>query len=142
MATSLRVLIVEDFEDDALLTVRELRRAGYDVEFKRVETAAAMTAALNQRSWDLVIADYCLPQFSGTAALALLTATGLDIPFLIISGSIGDDVAVEVMKSGAHDYMLKGNLKRLVPSVERELRDAEVRRQRRRTELALSESEA
>ena len=142
MATSLRLLIVEDFEDDALLTVRELRRAGYDVEFERVETAAAMAAALNQRTWDLVIADYSLPQFSGTAALELLTSTGLDIPFLIISGSIGDDVAVEVMKSGAHDYMLKGNLKRLAPSVERELRDAEVRRQRRHTELALNDSEA
>ena len=142
MATSLRLLIIEDCEDDALLTVRELRRAGYEVEFERVETAAAMAAALKRRTWDLVIADYALPQFSGTAALELLTSTGLDIPFVIISGSIGDDVAVEVMKSGAHDYMLKGNLKRLVPSVERELRDAEVRRQRRRTELALSESEA
>src|SRR4026207_1781208 len=103
MATSLRVLIVEDAEDDALLTVRELRRAGYDVDFERVETAPAMAAAWNHRTGDLVIADYCLPQFSGTAALDLLTSTGLDIPFLIISGSIGDDVAAAVMKSGAHD---------------------------------------
>jgi PAS domain S-box-containing protein len=142
MATSLRLLIIEDCEDDALLTVRELRRTGYDVEFERVETAAAMAAALKRRTWDLVIADYSLPQFSGTAALELLTSTGLDIPFVIISGSIGDDVAVEVMKSGAHDYMLKGNLKRLGPSVERELREAEMRRQRRHTELALGDSEA
>ena len=142
MATSLRLLIVEDCEDDALLTVRELRRAGYNVEFERVETAAAMAVALNQQTWDLVIADYSLPQFSGTAALELLTSSGLDIPFLIISGSIGDDLAVEVMKSGAHDYMLKGNLKRLAPSVERELREAEMRRQRRHTELALGDSEA
>jgi PAS domain S-box-containing protein len=142
MNPPLRLLIVEDVEDDAVLTIRELRRAGYDVEVERVETAAAMAAALNQRTWDLVIADYSLPQFSGTAALELLKSTGLDIPFIIISGSIGDDLAVEAMKTGAHDYMLKGNLKRLAPSVERELRDAEGRRQRRRTELALGDSEA
>jgi len=142
MPQALHLLIVEDNEDDALLAVRELRRAGYDVAFERVESAPAMTAALQQRTWDLVIADYSLPQFSGTAALELLKSTGLDIPFIIISGSIGDDVAVSVMKSGAHDYMMKSNVKRLVPSVERELRDAEVRRQRRRAEEALRDSEA
>src|SRR6266404_8939009 len=142
MPQALHLLIIEDNEDDALLAVRELRRAGYDVVFERVESAPAMAAALKQRTWDLVIADYSLPQFSGTAALELLKSTGLDIPFIIISGSIGEDVAVSVMKSGAHDYMMKGNVKRLVPSVERELRDAEVRRQRRRAEEELRESEA
>src|SRR5258706_8573082 len=142
MNPPLRLLIVEDVEDDAMLTIRERRRAGYEREVERGETAAAMAAALNQRTWDLVIADYSLPQFSGPAALEVLKSTSLDIPFIIISGSIGDDLAVEAMKSGAHDYMLKGNLKRLAPSVERELRDAEVRRQRRRTELALDDSEA
>ena len=142
MSIPLRLLIIEDCEDDALLAVRELRRAGYDVRFERVETAVAMAAALNGQTWDLVIADYSLPQFSGKAALELLKSTGLDIPFIIISGSIGEDLAVTVMKSGANDYMMKGNVKRLIPSVERELRDAEVRRQRRAAEEALHDSEA
>jgi PAS domain S-box-containing protein len=142
MSSLLRLLIVEDSEDDALLAVRELRRAGYDVKFERVETATAMAVALEQQTWDLVIADYSLPQFTGAAALELLQSTGLDVPFIIISGSIGEDLAVAVMKSGAHDYMMKGTIKRLVPSVERELRDAEVRRQRRQAEEALHDSEA
>src|SRR5258706_7328594 len=133
MNPPLRLLIVEDVEDDAMLTIRELRRAGYDIEVERVETAAAMAAALNQRTWDLVIADYSLPQFSGPAALEVLKSTSLDIPFIIISGSIGDDLAVEAMKSGAHDYMLNGNLKRLAPSVVSALRGCAIRRQRRRT---------
>jgi len=97
MSIPLRLLIIEDCEDDALLAVRELRRAGYDVRFERVETAVAMAAALNGQTWDLVIADYSLPQFSGQAALELLKSTGLDIPFIIISGSIGEDLAVTVM---------------------------------------------
>jgi protein-histidine pros-kinase len=142
MALPLRLLVIEDSEDDALLVVRELRRAGYNVMFDRVETAAGMAAALKQQTWDLVIADYSLPHFSGSAALELLKSTGLDIPFIIISGSIGEDLAVDVMKAGAHDYMMKGNIKRLIPSVERELRDAEVRRQHRRAEEALDDSEA
>ena len=142
MSSALRLLIVEDCEDDALLVIRELRRAGYKVSFERVETAAAMTAALASQSWDLVIADYSLPHFSGTAALELLKATNLDLPFIIISGSIGEDLAVAVMKSGAHDYMMKGQIKRLVPSVERELREAERRRRHRQAEEALRDSEA
>jgi PAS domain S-box-containing protein len=142
MSTPLRVLIVEDSVDDALLTVRELKRAGYDVSYEQVETGAAMAAALRQNTWDLVIADYSLPRFSGIAALELLKSTGLDIPFLIVSGSIGEDLAVDVMKSGASDYLMKGNVKRLIPSVQRELREAEVRRQRRHAEEALHDSEA
>ena len=138
----LRLLFVEDSVDDALLTVRELKRAGYDVIYERVETAAAMTAALHENTWDLVIADYSLPEFSGNAALEVLKSTQLDIPFFIISGSIVEDLAVEVMKSGASDYLMKGNVKRLIPSVARELREAEVRRQRRRAEQALHDSEA
>ena len=138
----LRLLIVEDSVDDALLAVRELKRAGYEIIFERVETAVGMEAALARNTWDLVIADYSLPQFTGMAALELLKSTGLDIPFFIISGNIGEDLAVDVMKSGAHEYMMKGNIKRLIPSVERELRDAEVRRQRRRVEEALRDSEA
>jgi PAS domain S-box-containing protein len=142
MAKPLRLLIVEDSDDDALLTIRELKRAGYEVTFERVQTAETMSAALQADTWDLVIADYSMPQFTGMAALELLKATGLDIPFFIISGSIGEDLAVEVMKLGANDYLMKGNVKRLIPSVERELRDAEVRRQRRQAEEALHDSEA
>ena len=142
MSGLLRLLIVEDFVDDALLTVRELKRAGYEVIFERVETAPAMLSALEQNTWDLVIADYSLPQFSGIAALEVLKSTGLDIPFFIVSGSIGEDLAVDVMKFGASDYLMKGNVKRLIPSVERELREAEVRRQRRQAEEALRDSEA
>ena len=142
MSADLHLLIVEDNEDDALLAVRELRRGGYNVMFERVETAPAMAAALEKRVWDLVLADYSLPQFTGAAALELLKSSGLDIPFIIISGSIGEDLAVTVMKSGASDYMMKGSIKRLVPSVERELREAEVRGRRRQAEEALNESEA
>ena len=142
MARNLRLLIVEDSEDDALLAVRELRRGGYDVVFERVEAPQAMAAALKARTWDLVIADYSLPQFTGAAALEMLKSSGLDVPFIILSGSIGEDLAVTVMKAGASDYMMKGSVKRLVPSVERELREAEVRRQRRQAEEALHDSEA
>lgn len=142
MSFSLRLLIVEDSEDDALLVVRELGRAGYDVTFERVDTPKAMASALAQRTWDLILSDYTMPHFSGIAALELLKETGLDIPFIIISGSIGEDLAVAAMKAGAHDYLMKGNVRRLLPSVERELREAEVRRQHRRAEEALQESEA
>jgi DNA-binding NtrC family response regulator len=142
LSSLLRILIVEDSDDDAALVVRELGRGGYDVNFERVETATAMAAALEQQTWDLVIADYSLPQFSGTAALELLQSTGLGVPFIIISGSVGEEVAVAVMKSGAHDYVMKYNVKRLVPSIERELRDAEVRRRRRAAEETLHDSEA
>jgi PAS domain S-box-containing protein len=141
MSKPLRLLIVEDSDDDAELTIRELKRAGYDVTFERVQTAGAMLTALKEHTWDLVIADYSMPQFTGMAALELLKSTGLDIPFFILSGSIGEDLAVDVMKLGASDYLMKGNVKRLIPSVERELREAEVRRQRRRAEEALHDSE-
>ena len=129
MALSLRLLIVEDSADDALLTVRELRRSGYEITFERVETAEAMAAALSSQTWDLIIADYTMPRFNGIAALELLKTTGMDIPFILISGTIGEELAVAAMKAGAHDYMMKGNIRRLVPSIERELRDAKVRRQ-------------
>jgi DNA-binding NtrC family response regulator len=94
MSQPIRVLIVEDSENDALLLVRELRRGGFDLKFKRVETAEAMAAALAQKTWDLVISDYSMPHFSGTAALELLKQCGLDLPFIIVSGTIGEDVAV------------------------------------------------
>jgi PAS domain S-box-containing protein len=128
----LRVLLVEDSADDARLLVRQLTSAGYDVQHERVESPAAMRDALTRTSWDLVISDYSMPGFSGTAALNLLQEQGIDVPFIFVSGTIGEDVAVAAMKAGASDYVLKDKLKRLIPAIERELRDAEMRRERRR----------
>jgi PAS domain S-box-containing protein len=140
MGGPLRVLIVEDLEDDALLLQRVLRQAGYDLRSERVDTAAAMNAALDRQAWDFVIADYTLPEFDGLAALALVKERGLDLPFIIVSGSIAEDIAVAAMKAGAHDFIMKSNLARLVPAVERELREAEVRRARKRAEESLQEN--
>lgn len=137
MQRSLGVLIVEDSEDDALLLLRELRRGGYEVTTERVDTAAAMKSALARGRWDVVIADHSMPQFSALAALQVLKESGLDLPFIIVSGAIGEDVAVEAMRGGAHDYLMKDKLARLIPAVDRELREAEVRRQRRQVELDL-----
>src|SRR5574341_70491 len=131
MAKLLRVLIVEDSEDDARLLLRELRRGGYNVTHERVDTAEALNAALDQQVWDIVISDYSLPQFSGPAALALVQKKGLDLPFIIMSGTIGEEIAVETMKAGAHDYIMKNNLARLIPVIERELIEAVNRRDRR-----------
>src|SRR6059058_3781711 len=135
----LRVLIAEDSEDDARLLVRELERAGFDAAYERVHSRVAMQAALDRHTWDLVIGDYSMPAFSGPAALALLRACDPDTPFIFVSGSMGEDVAVEAMKAGAQDFLTKGNLRRLIPAIERELRDAEVRRERRRAQSALLE---
>lgn len=137
MAKPLRVLIVEDSEDDAELLLNQLRRGGYSPSFERVETAAGMRAALTNQQWDIVISDHAMPQFSSLAALAVLKESGLDLPFIIVSGEIGEDVAVEVMRSGAHDYVMKGKLARLVPAIERELQEAKVRRKRRLAEESL-----
>ncbi len=139
MGKPLRLLIVEDSEDDALLLLRELRRGGYDPESERVETAEAMQESLDRGGWDLVISDYVMPKFGGLQALALVRKNGLDLPFLIVSGNIGEDTAVNAMKAGAHDYILKGNLTRLTPAVERELGEAVMRRQRQQMEGALQE---
>ncbi|MGH7833944.1 MAG: ATP-binding protein [Candidatus Binatia bacterium] len=136
MTDILRVLIIEDSEDDARLVVRELRKH-YDVTFEQVDAPESMSAALATQSWHLVISDYTMPHFKGTDALELLKKTGLDIPFVFVSGTIGEDTAVAAMKSGAQDYLVKGNLKRLIPAVQRELSDAETRRERRRAEEEL-----
>ena len=132
--TELRVLIVEDSESDAGLIVRHLERAGYRLIHERVETAVEMSEALENRDWDIVVADYSMPQFDALSALKLLHAHGRDIPFIVVSGSIGEDTAVAMMKAGAHDYVMKENLPRLIPAVQRELREAEVRRERTRAE--------
>jgi len=139
MRVPLRVLIAEDSEDDARLLLRELQRAGYQPTYERVDTPAAMTSALDGHAWDLVIGDYSMPAFSGPAALALLRARDPDTPFIFVSGTIGEDVAVEAMKAGAQDFLTKGNLRRLIPAIQRELRDTEVRRERRRAQTALLE---
>jgi two-component system, cell cycle sensor histidine kinase and response regulator CckA len=142
MTTPLRVLVIEDFEDDMLLMLRELRRGGYTLEHLRVETPAEMESALDRQDWDIVIADYTLPLFSAPAALKLLQQKQRDLPFIIVSGTIGEETAVTAMKAGANDYIIKGQLTRLLPAVERELREAKERRKRQAAELALQESEA
>lgn len=137
----LAVLIVEDSESDALLIVRLLKKAGYAVIFERVETAHQMCSALEERTWDIVISDFSLPQFDGCAALELLKEKQADIPFILVSGAIGEESAVAMMKAGAHDYLIKGNLARLAPAVERELEQAGIRRKRKQAELELRASE-
>lgn len=138
----LRVLLVEDSEDDALLIARELKRGGYDLFTLRVDTLPAMAKALKDHTWDIVISDHAMPSFSAPAALALIKERGLDIPFIIVSGCIGEDVAVDAMKAGASDFLLKDNLARLIPVVQRELREAEERQGRTHAEEAKIELEA
>ena len=142
MGSPLRVLLVEDSENDALLLLRQLRRGGYEPSSRRVDTAGEMEAALEDQAWDLVISDHNMPAFNSLAALDLLRARGfVDLPFIIVSGRIGEDAAVSAMKAGAHDYIMKDNLARLNGAIERELRDAGVRRSRREAEAALRDSE-
>ena len=139
MGEPLRVLMVEDSEDDAFLVIRELERGGYDTTFERVETAEAMTAALEKQAWDIIICDYRLPHFTAPEALVLFQQSSLDLPFIVVSGTVGEEVAVLIMKAGGHDYIMKSNLTRLAPAVKRELNEAEVRRQRRQAQQDLSE---
>ena len=134
MSERLRVLIVEDSEDDAMLVLRELRRGGFEPEMERVDNQDELRRALRQRNWDVVITDHNMPGFSSEAALETVKETGLDVPVIIVSGSIGEDIAVAAMKTGAHDYIMKDNLKRLVPAIERELREVETRRAHRMAE--------
>jgi PAS domain S-box-containing protein len=131
MNTALRVLMVEDSEADARLVLLELQQCGYEPQSRRVETAAELTAALAAQEWDVVICDFRLPRFTALAALELVRASGLDLPFILVSGSVGEEQAVAMMKAGAHDFLLKDRLARLAPAVSRELGDAEARRQRR-----------
>jgi phosphoserine phosphatase RsbU/P len=141
MGKPLHVLFVEDSEDDALLLIFELRRGDYSPVAKRVETVEALQQALEEETWDVVISDYVLPGFSGLEALRLVRKSGLDLPFIVVSGKIGEDTAVQAMKEGANDYLIKGNVSRLVPAIEREMQEAEVRRKRRAAEAALVRSE-
>ena len=138
---SLRVLVVEDNEQDAELLLLQVRRNGYQPSARRVQTADEMQRALDDEAWDLVIADYSLPGFTALGALDVLHRRGVDIPFLILSGTIGEETAVEAMRAGAHDYIMKGSSARLIPAVERELREAAERANRRRAEEALRDNE-
>ena len=140
-AVPLRVLIVEDSPDDVTLLVRILRKGGFEPSFERVETEEAMRSALLEKPWDLVLADYRMPNFDGLRAIAVLNESGLDIPFIIVSGTIGEEIAVDAMKAGASDYVMKGNLQRLIPAIERELKDAASREEKDKTEVALRLSE-
>jgi PAS domain-containing protein len=141
MGTPLRVLIIEDSEDDTLLIMHELKRGGYDPKYERVETAGAMNDALDRQGWDIVISDHSMPHFNSFSALDVLKKRGLDLPFFLVSGTIGEEMAVLAMKTGVHDYIMKGNLSRLVSAVERELREAVVRREHKKAEEALRSSE-
>lgn len=140
---ALRVLIVEDSENDAALLLRELRRGGYEPDYERVDTPEDMERALagDGEPWELVISDYFMPRFRAPEALALLRRLGHDTPFIVVSGKVGEELAVEAMRSGAQDYITKENMTRLNAAIERELREAEERRERRRAEEALSRSE-
>ena len=137
----LRVLIVEDDELDVELLVRELRRGGYDPEFERVDTPDAMDAALAAGRWDLVISDYSMPHFSGLAALEIAHRIEPDLPFIVVSGVIGEEAAVEAMRAGARDFMSKGKLSRLLPAIKREIAAAEERKIHQAVELARQQAE-
>jgi two-component system cell cycle sensor histidine kinase/response regulator CckA len=134
--------MAEDSPSDAKLVLQALRQTGRPIESERVQTAEAMRAALEQKTWELVISDWSMPTFTAPEALAILKDTGQDVPFIIVSGTIGEETAVEAMRAGAHDYVLKDKLGRLAPAVERELRECKERAAHRQAEAALRESEA
>jgi PAS domain S-box-containing protein len=129
--TVLRILLIEDSEDDAVLVTRALKRSGFEIQYERVETPESVRSALENRTWDIIVSDFSMPHLRGTEALKLLRERDQDTPFIFVSGTIGEDAAVEAMRSGAQDYVLKENLTRLAPAIERELREAAERRARR-----------
>lgn len=142
MNRPLRLLLVEDSEEDAELLLYEIRSGGYEPIHSRVYTAPALQKALAQDEWDVVISDYTMPQFGGLDALKIVRRHDPDLPFIVNSGNIGEDIAIEAMQAGAHDYVMKSNLSRLLPAVERELREAVLRREGRRAQRELLENEA
>src|SRR5579859_4867410 len=141
MSTRLRVLVIEDSQADAELLVDELRRHEYELNFERVDSAVTMTNALDAERWDVILSDYSLPAFSAPAALKLVQDKGLDVPFIIVSGTAGEQAAVAAMKAGAHDFFLKGNLGHLVPAIEREIHEADQRRRHREAQKQLRQAE-
>jgi len=141
VSTPVKVLIVEDSEDDAKLALRALRHGGFDPTYRRVQTAAELETALAEERWDAVISDFNLPGFTGIDALGIFRSTGLDIPFILVSGNIGEENAVDAMKTGASDYVMKKSLARLAPALERELKETHMRAVHRQTQRQLVESE-
>ena len=141
MNKPIKVLIVEDSEDDAILALRALHRGGFDPTHQRVQTAADLQGALAQERWDAVISDFSMPGFTGLDALGIFRSAGLDIPFILISGTIGEATAVAAMKAGASDYMMKSSLARLAPALERELKETQMRAANQRAQAALIDSE-
>lgn len=141
MGFPLRALVVEDSDDDVELLIWELKRGGYDVIYQNVDTPTKMESALAKASWDIVISDYEMPHFDGLAALNVLKDAQLDIPFIIVSGKIGEETAVDAMRAGANDYVMKRGLQRLVPAIQRELREAESHQERKRAEVELQRSQ-
>jgi signal transduction histidine kinase len=141
MAQPLRVLMVEDDERDAALMLHELQRSHYEVTYERVDSPLAMAAALDKQPWDIVLSDFTMPHFSAPAALSLVKERALDLPFIIVSGTIGEETAVTSLRAGAHDFLVKGALARLIPAIERERREAGVRAERKkmREQLLISE---
>ena len=137
MDKDIRILVVEDSEDDMILLIRELNRGGFKPRCKRVQTRQSMFDALISEPWDLVLTDHNMPGFNSTAAIEVMQEMELDTPVIIVSGSIGEEIAVAAMKMGAHDYIMKDNLTRLVPAIERELREAELRRSHRLAEATI-----
>ncbi len=138
---ALHVLLIEDSEEDAELVVRELRRGGFAPTFRRVETRETMAAALEGEQWDIVISDYSMPAFDAPGALSVVRERGVDVPVIIVSGTIGEDTAVEALQAGASDFIVKGRLSRLVPAIERELREKAGREAKRRAEDRAREAE-
>ena len=141
MKIPLKVLIVEDSKDDAELLLHALRHAGYEPSAAQVQSAQAMRTQLGKKSWDLVISDYVVPGFGGLAALKVLQEEDDDIPFIIVSGKIGEDVAIEALTAGANDYLLKDRLSRIGPAIDRALKDVAQRKKRKQAEQSLRESE-
>ena len=141
MNQPVKVLIVEDSEDDAKLALRALRHGGFDPTYRRVQTAAELATALAGERWDAVISDFQMPGFTGMDALGIFRSTALDIPFILVSGTIGEEIAVDAMKAGASDYVMKANLVRLAPALERELKETQMRAAHRQAQRDLIESE-
>jgi len=139
--TSIRVLIVEDLEDDSRLIIRNLKKGGYNPVYERVETSAAMKKALKEKQWDIILCDYSLPNFNAPSAIDVLKESNIDIPLIVVTGTIGEETAAECMRLGAQDYIMKENLSRLCPAIARELEDARVRNKEKQAEEDLKESE-
>ncbi|MRR17164.1 MAG: PAS domain S-box protein, partial [Deltaproteobacteria bacterium] len=141
MSTPVKVLMVEDSEDDALLEILALKKGGFSPAYERVETAAALAKALVEQTWDVIFCDYSLPNFNAIQAIAVYKEANVDIPFIVVSGAIGEETAVECLRLGAHDYIMKGNLSRLVPAMKREIAEAAARREYKLTGEKLRKSE-